>query len=355
MVNVEPPTSPVTRNPYRYLIVDEYTRGMAESAALHLAFTSGLIDHLATEGATVARRQLTSQRSTMRILLEHNGVIERHDDRLRLTPRFRTVVNEFRDLLETKLYFAMKQAQALTGSPEQALHVGRVDATDEPDYLRLFQYQRTDSTDPEEIRATTDWVRFMTMLTKYEAPVGLERYDFGVHHRMMDIGGNSGEFVFNVVGAVPTIDAIVFDLPGVVDRGQDWNRHRSGAERVRFHTGDAFVDPLPGGCDLISFKGVLHDWPNRQASVLVRRAWEALEPGGTLMIFERSRLRDEDIVPMHFGRSTIAMWMWVFQGPDRYVTWLERLGAESINVDTFNLDLPWMLLTARKPRPSTVT
>jgi hypothetical protein len=330
----------------RYLEVERYMVGLPESAALHLAFTSGLVDRLTPEGASVAEGRLGDKRSTFRLLLERSGVLETTDGRVRLTARFRRDL-EYRDLIETKLRFAMLLAEALTTSPEHTLHVG-TPRGEEPEYLRLFAYDRTATGDPDDVRATEGWVRFMTVLSRYESPVGVHRYDFGRHRRMLDIGGNSGEFA-HVVAATTGIDAVVFDLPGVVDLGRRWNEDRSSSARVTYVAGDAFVDPLPVGCDLVTFKGVLHDWPDREAEVLVQRAWEALEPGGTFLVFERSRLRDEDVVPMRFGTSTIAMWMWIFQGPDRYRAWLHDLGAEDVQVDLFELDLPWMILTARKP------
>lgn len=331
-----------------YLVVDDYLHGFHESAALHAAFTSGLIDHLASAGASIPARNLGGKRAGVEALLRHNNVIESADGRVRLTPGFRRAL-AYRDLLETKLHFSMLLARGLAGAPEQMLHIGPRRSHETPDYLRLFAYDASRSSDLAKQTATRDWVRFMTVLTKYESQVAVTRHDFRRHRRMVDVGGNSGEFSHVVAASAPDLEAIVYDLPGVIDLGQEWNRDRPTADRVHYMAGDARVDPLPTGCDLVTFKGVLHDWPNPIAETFVSRAWAALEPGGTFLIFERSRLGDDDIRPMAFGSSTMSFWGWIFQGPDRYVRQLESLGATDIEVETFHLDLPWLLLTAIKP------
>ena len=93
---------------------------------------------------------------------------------------------------------------------------------------------------------------------------------------------------------------------------------------------------------------MLHAWPDAEAASFVERAAEALEPGGTLLIFERAPLefKDGDLplvaLPMlMFARS--------FRTPMLYQETLESLGFEDIETQIIELDTPFFILTATKP------
>ncbi len=49
--------------------------------------------------------------------------------------------------------------------------------------------------------------------------------------------------------------------------------------------GQSFFDPLPGGRDLYILKGVLNDWPDREATAILKRCAEAARPGGRVVVF----------------------------------------------------------------------
>ncbi|MCA9687698.1 MAG: class I SAM-dependent methyltransferase, partial [Myxococcales bacterium] len=185
--------------------------------------------------------------------------------------------------------------------------------------------------------------------SRYEAPVVCSKYDFSAHRRMLDIGGNTGQFACTVCEHAPDLHAAVFDLPGVVAIGRRTLAGRPGFDRVEYVGGDAFADELPRGCDLVTFKSTLHDWPDDKAAELLEAAWSALEPGGTLLVFERSRVDLKDYQPVPFSLLTLLGWAWTLRGPERYEAVLRRLGAEDLQLEEFHLDLPWMVLTATKP------
>jgi 2,7-dihydroxy-5-methyl-1-naphthoate 7-O-methyltransferase len=48
--------------------------------------------------------------------------------------------------------------------------------------------------------------------------------------------------------------------------------------------GQSFFDPLPAGADLYLLKNVLADWPDREATALLRRCAEAARPAGRVVI-----------------------------------------------------------------------
>ncbi|WP_424534034.1 methyltransferase [Sphaerisporangium viridialbum] len=107
--------------------------------------------------------------------------------------------------------------------------------------------------------------------------------------RHLDVGGGDGTLASALLPYSPALRVDVFNLPSaepLVDRV----RRDSGQEdRLGFVGGDFLNGPLPRGYDGMSFVRVLHDWPVPTARALLRKAHEALEPGGRVMICEEFR------------------------------------------------------------------
>ena len=55
------------------------------------------------------------------------------------------------------------------------------------------------------------------------------------------------------------------------------------ADRVTT-VGQSFFDPLPAGADLYLLKSILADWPDHEATAILRRCAEAARPGGRVVI-----------------------------------------------------------------------
>ena len=79
-------------------------------------------------------------------------------------------------------------------------------------------------------------------------------------------------------------------------------------------------------------------------------AWaaEALEPGGTLLIFERAPLDFSD-GPPPLSLLPILLFARSYRSPSVYEQQLESLGFEDIEVRDMQLETPFFLLTAKKP------
>jgi O-methyltransferase domain len=338
---------------FDFLCVDEFLANMIGAQALKSALALRLIDHLAQEEhASLARLETTRHGDCrgLRILLDllvANQVVERDGDTIALTARFRLALR-FRDLLEAKLDFANIAAPDLIQhfpwllvDPDTFMKKARI--------FQLFDYNRCLASTPENHEATKRWMRFTTSLTRYEAPVCTRFYDFSRHERMLDIGGNSGEFVLRVCKKHPHLRGTVFDLPVVCDVGQSHVAQEPEAPRIDFIKGSALVDPLPAGFDLITFKSILHDWSNVDAARMLRRASQALEAGGTILIFERAEL-EIGSAPVPYSMIPMLLFFRNFRSPAFYQERLNELGFVEIEIQTIELEMPFFLVTARKGR-----
>lgn len=275
-------------------------------------------------------------------------MITEHRGDLRLHERF-AVALRYRDLLETKLDFAGAVIDdfadlftVLLRDPARFMGSARL--------FELFDYRRALEPSIENYRRTRGWMRITSTLTRYEARACLQLYDFGAHRRMLDVGGNSGEFVLQLCRRHPQLQGTVFDLPLVCEIGLEHVLDEPERSRIRFLKGDVRRDALPAGFDLIAFKSMLHDWPEEEAGRFLAAAAAALEPGGTLLVFERGPLPVREATPplsllphLLFFRS--------YRQPGAYARRLEALGLEAVESREIALDGPFFLVTARKPAP----
>jgi SAM-dependent methyltransferase len=337
---------------FEFLVVDEFIRDLVAARVLKTAFELRLIDHLMErhpesfeELGRTTRADAQGLQFLLDILIAGN-VVEMRDGGYGLTARFR-IAMRYRDLLETRLDFAgflsVDYLEYLTGlivDPPGFMKKARL--------FRLFDYRLAHEPTVENYQRTRSWMRLTTTLTRYEAQACMQFHDFGAYRNMLDIGGNSGEFVLQLCKKHPQLRATVLDLPLVCDIGQEHVLPEPERDRIAFVKGDARSDALPRGHDLVSFKSMLHDWPEDAAGQFIARAAEALEPGGTLLIFERGALDLKGGVPA-FSTIPTLLFFRSYRKAGVYTALLEKLGFQDVNVAKIELELPFFLVTARKP------
>ncbi|MBD8909663.1 methyltransferase type 12 [Methylorubrum zatmanii] len=333
--------------------VDRFLDSEAAAQALVFALESGLIDRLARRADTAAAglaadlRIAAPQFDCLAGLLVGAGIaVEPAPGRIGLSEAFRAVL-PCRDLIEAKLAFAAAAAEDLRRHfPAFVAELPAFMAASRT--FELFRYDRCFELSPENLEATRRWVSYTTCLTRYEAGPCLDRIEPARHRRLLDLGGNSGEFAAQACRRAPALAATVFDLPVVCALGRENLAGRAEGARVAFLPGDMRRDPLPEGHDLVTFKSVLHDWPAEEARALLDRAGQALMPGGRLVIYERAPMPLRERAP-GYVRSADLVFQPFFRDVDLYAEVLTDLGFVDLAVRRLDLETPFHLIVARKP------
>jgi SAM-dependent methyltransferase len=129
--------------------------------------------------------------------------------------------------------------------------------------------------------------------------------------------------------------------------GREHLRSEPEAERISFIKGNALSDELPKDFDLISFKSMLHDWPENEAKQLITRASQSLQPGGTLLIFERGPVEVGE-TPLPYSMIPFLLFFRSFRPPTVYRDQLETLGFQDIEIQRIDLEMPFYLVAAKK-------
>ncbi len=336
---------------FDFLAVDGFIGNIMDAQALSTALEIGLIDCLLREGSAPEgslARQLGADEKGMGLLLEllgANRVVEKSKGTVRLSSAFVHVL-PYRDLLEVKLEIANLAAHDILDHCSDLICRPR-DFAKKAGFYRLFSGDGCASSREEALHGAKRWMRITTVLTKYESRACLKNFDFSPYEYMLDIGGNSGEFVLRICRDYPHIYATVFDLPLICEIGADHVQREPEAARISFVPGNALTDILPGGFDIVSFKSMLHDWPESEAGEIIANAAHCLKPGGTMLIFERSPMEVGDavlpysLIPfLHFFRG--------YRLPDFYAGCLRDLGFRDIKIRKIELDMTFVLVTGSK-------
>lgn len=336
---------------FDFLCVDDFMESFDHARALATAFEIGLIDFMLQAGSadleSLAKRWragFPAMRLLVSLLLA-NRVVENCEGQIKLADAFLNALR-FRDLMQLKLQITnfaahdfLNYFSDLICRPEQ---FGQ-----KSNFRRLFDYGRCFEHSKENHERTKQWMGITTTLTKYEAQACLAYHDFNRYPRILDIGGNSGEFVLRICRNCPEVQATVFDLPLVCDIGQGHIRSEPEAGRIAFVKGNALSDELPGGFDLVTFKSMLHDWPEKEAGHLIAKGAQALKPGGTLLIFERGPIEVEE-GRLPYAAIPMLLFFHSFRAPSLYEEQLRSLGFENIGVQRIELEMPFYLVTGTR-------
>jgi len=125
----------------------------------------------------------------------------------------------------------------------------------------------------------------MTGLSRINFETLAAKYDFSKLKTLCDVGGATGLLCIEVASKHPHLKCISFDLPPVEPIARKSIAAAGLSERIGTANGDFFKDPLPKA-DVITMGMILHDWNLELKMHLVRAAYEALPPGGALIVVE---------------------------------------------------------------------
>ena len=101
--------------------------------------------------------------------------------------------------------------------------------------------------------------------------------------RVVDVGGGTRALLAGVLRSRPEVRGTLVDLPRTVARSGEVFQAAEVADRVTT-VGQSFFNPLPGGADLYILKSILSDWPDREATAILRRCAEAARPSGRVVV-----------------------------------------------------------------------
>jgi len=181
-----------------------------------------------------------------------------------------------------------------------------------------------------------------------------KRFDFSRFDRWLDFAGGSGCYAIAACERHQGIKVLVKDHPNVIPVTREFITQHNLEARIAAEPGD-FLErsDYPGNCDLISFITPLHWYLRDDVLRTLGYAYDALPPGGTVLIVgymlndDRSGPIDPSLYHLHAIRDGHYTGH-VPSGPE-YTAYLEQAGFEDAHYD-------WLLpnrlgqIEARKPK-----
>jgi SAM-dependent methyltransferase len=184
----------------------------------------------------------------------------------------------------------------------------------------------------------TNWleafIAAMHMRAMHQAPAIVKLIDLKNVSRVLDVGGGSGAFSFAFVRAKKGLSATVFDLTGVVRLTQGYIEAESLGNSISVAAGDYTVDGLGKGFDLVFMSAIIHSNSARTNRELFGKAFEALNPGGRLVVSDFI-MNEDRTSPAMGAYFSLNMLVGTAEG-DTYTEsevrgWMEEAGFKKVS------------------------
>jgi hypothetical protein len=206
-----------------------------------------------------------------------------------------------------------------------ALRTGRPQIEGDEDYLDQYD-------DPALF---TEFMQSMTGLSMGAALALAEQFPWQRYRTVIDVGAAEGCVPVHLALRHPWLSGGGFDLPMVQPAFQEYVDAHGLADRLRFHPGDFFADPLPSA-DVLVMGHVLHNWSLEQKLELLGKAHHALPDGGALIVYES--LIDDDRRTNTFGLTLSLAMLLVTHGGFGYTgvqcrSWMSEVGFRDSYVE----------------------
>lgn len=151
------------------------------------------------------------------------------------------------------------------------------------------------------------------------------------YRTFLDIGTAQGGAAVEIARAQPHLSGGGFDLPQVEPAFMQYVRDNQLADRLQFHAGDFFTDPLPRA-DVMVMGRILHNWNGAARSNLLAKAYQGLPWDGALIVYDP--LIDDDRKKAHGLLSSLNMLIETASGSEYTVSdcksWMSQTGFRDI-------------------------
>ncbi len=208
------------------------------------------------------------------------GMLERNDGMYSNTPATeeflvrgkKRYIGGMLEMVNSRLYrFWGSLTEGLkTGEPQNEVRAGGAG---------LFEALYSD---PDRLRS---FLGAMTGLSLGASMAIAQNFPWKNYKTVLDVGGAEGGLLVQVCLANPHLTGVNFDLPVVEPVFNEYVATNGLSDRLRFHPGDFFREPLPQA-DVITMGHILHDWNLDEKRMLLDKVYSTLPPGGALIVFE---------------------------------------------------------------------
>jgi hypothetical protein len=177
--------------------------------------------------------------------------------------------------------------------------------------------------------------------------------DFSGRTRLLDVGGGPGTYSIGLVQQTPGLRSTVLDLPGVLEITKEIVEQNGCADRISLQPGNYLTSAFGSGFDAVLLSGMMHRETGDTCLMLLRKSFDALEPGGLVVVSDVYFDNDEKNSPPFALSFAINMMLTSHEGSAHAKTemarWLGQAGFVDVAVKDLPPPNPHSLVTGRKP------
>lgn len=176
-------------------------------------------------------------------------------------------------------------------------------------------------------------------------------YDFSTASRLLDLGGGSGAFAIEAAKRFPSLSAMVFDLPQVIDVTEQIIQEAGLTGHITCARGDLRTDSWPEGADLILLSYIVSCYDPETLRALLARTLAYLPSGGRVLLHDFALHSDRhgphNAALFLFGQLTASAQTHAYS-VDELAAALHNAGYLEVTARPFLPDLT-SLVSGRKP------
>lgn len=171
--------------------------------------------------------------------------------------------------------------------------------------------------------------------------------DLKGRRRLLDVGGGPGTYSASLVQQTPGLTSTVLDVPGVLKVTRELIDASGVADRITLMPGDYLTSPFGSGYDVALLSGMMHRETPDNCRLLLKKTFDALEPGGLAIVSDVFFDDDAKRTPLFAIYFALNMMLTSAEGSAHARTemaaWMREIGY----VDVQTRELP-------KPNPHTL-
>lgn len=247
--------------------------GMGVSHAVIAAVRLGVVDalHNTPQSAAELARRLNCDLHGMEVLLESLdgfGFVRFRQGRYQLTPEAAKYLTQSGGLIHDFL--------KLAGDINRQMMLLEADV--QTGQVPNFHF------DPQSSTCSLNYYTMLKGSGQQRSPEVLKWAKLDAPKRLLDVAGGPAEYSIAFCQQYPDLKATILDLPDAVEAGLPRIEQAGLSDRIQYIQGNLLETDWGTNYDVVLLSNILHCLTAEQCKVTVNKAFQALRPGGTLLI-----------------------------------------------------------------------
>lgn len=177
--------------------------------------------------------------------------------------------------------------------------------------------------------------------------------DFTGRRRLLDVGGGPGTYSIALVQQTPGLESTILDLPDVLEITREIVDEAGLADRITLRPGNYLTSDFGSGYDAVLLSGMMHRETAPACQALLRRSFDAMEPGGLIVVSDVYFDDDDRKTPPFATHFALNMMLTSHEGSAHAKTamarWLSAAGFAQVEVRDLPPPNPHALVVGIRP------